>query len=175
LPAGQTTQFIVGASGETDLEVLKLMDWEYKKMKLKRCYFSAFNPVEKTPLEKKDGTPLWRENRLYQSDWLVRKYGFKINEIKDVMEDGFLPNDDPKFLLAKKNFEKPVDVNESSFEDLIKVPGIGPLTAKRILSYTKRNKLKGYKELKNMGVVLKRARPFLNVDGKRQKMLGDFI
>lgn len=175
LPAGQTTQFIIGASEETDFEVLKLMDWEYKKMKLKRCYFSAFNPVEKTPLEKKDGTPLWRENRLYQTDWLVRKYGFKLSEIRNVMEDDFLPNDDPKFLLAKQSLDGPVDINESSVEELLKVPGIGPITAKRIVDYTKRGKIKGYKELKNMGVVLKRAKPFLRVGGKHQKMVGDFI
>jgi putative DNA modification/repair radical SAM protein len=175
LPAGQTTQFIVGASDESDLEIMKMMNWEYKNLKLKRCYFSSFAPVNNTPLEKKEKTPLWREHRLYQVDWLIRKYGFEVSEIKDVMEDGFIPNQDPKFLLAKQNLKRPVDINESCFEDLIKVPGIGPITAKRIVRFTNKGRIKRYKELKNMGVVLKRARPFLKVDGKCQTRLGDYI
>lgn len=175
LPAGQTTQFIVGAAGETDIEILKLMSWEYKKMKLKRCYFSAFNPVEKTPLEKKEKTPLWRENRLYQVDWLLRKYNFQVSEIAGIMEEGFLRNEDPKFLLAKQYFDKPLDINESSFEELIKVPGIGLTAAKRISIFRKKNRIKGYQQLKNMGVVLKRAKPFLKINGCYQKNLGDFI
>ena len=101
-------------------------------------------------------------------------YGFDISELKDVMEDGFLPNDDPKFLLAKQNLDT-VDVNESSLDDLLRVPGIGPITAKRIVGLRGKKKIRNYRELKNMGVVLKRAKPFLEVNGKQQKRLGDFV
>ncbi|OGI15335.1 putative DNA modification/repair radical SAM protein [Candidatus Micrarchaeota archaeon RBG_16_49_10] len=175
LPAGQTTQFIVGASGESDLEILRLMDWEYRQMKVKRCYFSAFSPVKETALEGKERTPIWRENRLYQCDWLLRKYGFPLGDLKNVMDGEFLANEAPKLLMARQTLDSPVDVNECSFEDLIKVPGIGLVTAKRILGYRKKDKVKGYEELRNMGVVLKRARPFIEVAGKHQRRLGDFL
>ncbi len=166
LPAGQTTQFVVGAAGETDAEIFKRVLREYRELEVKRAYYSAFTPVGGTPFSKKEGQPLWREHRLYQMDWLHRVYEFPDKELHySFDEEGFLENDDPKMAIAREFHDRPVDPNEASYEELLRVPGIGPKSAYRIVSFRKKRKIGKMKQLKNIGVVLKRASPFLKVGG----------
>lgn len=166
LPAGQTTQFVVGAAGETDTQIFKRMLREYKEMEMKRSYYSAFMPLNGTPFAKKDKQPLWREHRLYQMDWLYRVYEFGEKELKiSFDEHGFLPNTDPKLAIAREFHDKPIDPNEADYEELLRVPGIGPKSAYRIVFLRKRKKIKKNEQLKKLGVVLKRASPFLKLDG----------
>jgi len=176
--SGHTTQFVLGANGESDYEYLKKMKWLYNDHALKRAYFSAFDPVPKTPLEKSAKVPLLREHRLYQADWLLRIYKFGFNEVTSVLDDnGFLPiGVDPKEAFARANPERfPVDVNRSSLDELLRVPGIGPVSAKRIVGLQRRRKrIKKTEELSRMGVVVKRAAPFIEVEGARQLSLGAF-
>jgi putative DNA modification/repair radical SAM protein len=175
LHSGQTTQLVVGSSDETDLEILKMIDWEYENIKLKRAYYSAFLPVPKTPLEKKAKIPLLREHRLYNIDFMMRKYDISLKEFREIMDSGMLPKIDPKLALARKHFDSGIDVNEAGWNDLIRVPGIGPRSAMRILELQKNKiKIKKKEQLKNIGVVLKRATPFLTLSGRRQKMLFEY-
>ncbi len=175
VPSGQTTQLVVGSSDESDHELLSMINWEYDNIKLKRAYYSAFIPVRGTPLENKKRESLDREHRLYNVDFMLRKYGIKYQEFKGIMDDGFLPKGDPKLHLARATLDDPVDINESSFDQLIRVPGIGPISAQRLLSLQRKNKkIKKYEQLHSMGIVLKRAMPFINVDGKHQTRLSAF-
>jgi len=175
LHSGQTTQLVVGGAGESDLEILKMIDWEYENIKLKRSYYSAFVPVPKTPLENKERIDLSREFHLYNVDFMLRKYHIPFKEFKEILDDGMLPKIDPKIALARMHFDSGVDLNEVKWDDLVRVPGIGPLSAHRILELQKNNvKIMKKEQLKNMGVVLKRALPFVKLDGKRQKMLMEF-
>ncbi|MFQ5821479.1 MAG: putative DNA modification/repair radical SAM protein [Candidatus Heimdallarchaeota archaeon] len=173
LPAGQTTQFIVGAGNETDLEILNQLKWEYNHLGLKRGYFSVFDPVAGTPLESRAAVPHWREHRLYQFDWLMRVYKFDFSELKQVLtEDGLLLNADPKRLLAKMTLDRPIDINDGTYNELLKVPGIGPKSASRINRLQETGvKIKSYEQLKRIGVVLRRASPFIVVNGKFQETL----
>jgi len=177
LDAGQTTQFVVGANGETDLEYLECGVNMYENLGLRRVYYSAFAPVKKTKLEEHIKVPIIREHRLYQADWLLRVYGFSFDEVKETFgEDGNLSlTEDPKTTYAKNNSELfPLDINEASEDELLRVPGIGPMSAKRIVDARNLTKLTKYEELRNMGVVLKRAAPFLDVAGKKQSTLLNF-
>jgi putative DNA modification/repair radical SAM protein len=168
-PAGQTTQLVVGGSDETDLEILEAAEWEYEKMKLKRVYYSAFSPISGTPLQKKDKTPLEREKRLYNVDFMMRKYGIELVEFREIMEDQNLPAGDPKIHLARMHFDSPLDINEVPYQELIRVPGIGPRSAERIIRLRdNRIKITGRKQLHSIGVVLKRADPFLKISGSIQ-------
>ncbi|MBW3012151.1 helix-hairpin-helix domain-containing protein, partial [Candidatus Woesearchaeota archaeon] len=171
--AGQTTQLVIGGSDETDFEILKMIDWEYEHMELKRGYYSAFTPIKGTEFEKKPKQPLLREHRLFNIDFMLRNYKMKLNDFKPIMQDGMLPlNEDPKLALAKLSFDTPVDVNQASFEELMKVPGIGPVTARRIRAMQKRKQaINSYLQLHNMGVVLKRAKPFIGIQGRTQTRL----
>jgi len=162
-----STQFIVGAAGESDAEILSTVDKLYSAYSLKRAYFSAFHPVKGTPLESLNATPSVRENRLYQSDFLMRFYNFKY---KDFCFDdsGFLNLDlDPKLMYAVKNPQLyPVEVNKASVDELLKVPGIGPKSARRIVEVRRQYRLKSPAELRNLGISLKRAQKFITIDGK---------
>ncbi|MDD5086759.1 MAG: helix-hairpin-helix domain-containing protein [Candidatus Nanoarchaeia archaeon] len=167
LSSGQTTQMILNKIS-TDKDVLKMSNWEYKKLGLRRVYFSAFSPVKGTPLENEKPEKKKRESYLYNVDFLMRDYNYKIKEFYEIMDDGMLPNKDPKMAIAIQNFEKPVDINEASYEELIRIPGIGPKTAKRIL---KEKKITKYEQLNKLGAWISRAKPFIKVDGHTQKML----
>lgn len=169
LKGGQTTQLILNDIS-TDKEILKMMDWEYDNLKLRRMYFSAFKPVKGTKFESKEPESISREFHLYNVDFLRRSYGFKLKEFREIMDNGMLPNEDPKLALAKANFDSPLDINEASYEELIRIPGIGPETAKKL----QHTKIKKYEELHKLGGWIKRAKPFISVDGKRQKMLTEF-
>ncbi|MBY9002873.1 MAG: helix-hairpin-helix domain-containing protein [Candidatus Lokiarchaeota archaeon] len=179
LNSGQTTQFVVGAAeGETDFDLLKQIDWGYRNIDLRRGYFSSFIPIEGTPLAGQQAASLAREHRLYQSDWLLRIYHYKLNDLKDILtDDGNLPKGDPKMYLAKQYFEgrSPLDPNNASYNDLIRVPGIGPISAKRIINLqSKKFEFKRRNDLKAVGVVLKRAAPYLLINGKNQRTLENF-
>ncbi|MDZ7260830.1 MAG: putative DNA modification/repair radical SAM protein [candidate division KSB1 bacterium] len=165
----QTTQFVVGAAGESDQEILRTTDWLYRKLGLTRAYYSAFQPVKDTPLENHPATPLMREHRLYQTDFLFRRYGFRLEEIS-FDDQGNLPIDkDPKLVWALKHPERfPVEINQAAKEDLMRVPGIGPITANRIIKNRLKNKFSDLTELKGLGVVVKRAAPFILIKGKVQ-------
>jgi putative DNA modification/repair radical SAM protein len=175
LAAGQTTQLVVGGSDETDLEILKMIDWEYENIELRRAYYSAFTPVPKTRFENKPRVELLREHHLYNIDFMLRKYHIPLQEFEDIMENEMLPRIDPKVALARNAFDKGIDLKEANWDDLIRVPGIGPQSAKRILDMQKSNiKITKKEQLKNIGVVLKRALPFIELDGKRQSMIMEY-
>jgi predicted DNA-binding helix-hairpin-helix protein len=170
LSSGQTTQMIIN-NMSTDKDVLKMTNWEYDKLNLKRVYYSAFHPVKGTPLENAKAESKERQNHLYNADFLIRDYGFKIKEFEPILEEGMLPKEDPKLALAKSTFESPVDINEAGYEDLIRVPGIGPRTARKIISS---KKIENYEQLNRLGASINRAKPFIEVCGKRQKTLLQF-
>jgi predicted DNA-binding helix-hairpin-helix protein len=167
-PAGQTTQMIIGASAETDKQILKTSEGLYKTFKMKRVYFSAYVPVSDSPLLPSVFTapPLTREHRLYQADWLLRFYGFNADEILDDENPNFDPDLDPKISWALRNIDRfPIEVNKAPLDDLLRIPGVGTVSALRIVRQRKLASVK-YDDLKKMGVVLKRARYFLTCMGK---------
>ena len=172
-PSGQTTQFIIGASDETDADILKRVDWLYKKMDIKRSYFSSFNSIEGTPLENRTEPHPKRTSRLYQADYLVKYYGFDLKEL--VFEDnGNMQLEiDPKYSAALSNIDMfPVEVNSASYRELLRVPGIGKISARRILEFRKRNLLfKNMEDLKNIGVSTKRAETFVKLNNSYQSTL----
>lgn len=165
LPAGQTTQLIVGASPESDGRILRLSEAMYRKFSLKRVYYSAYVPVVRHALLPKTCTGLLREHRLYQADWLLRYYGFTAEEIAGEGEN--LPEEyDPKCAWALKNMHLfPVEVNAAPLEMLLRVPGIGTLGAYKILKARRFGQI-GFDDLAKMRVVLKRARHFIICGGK---------
>ena len=167
-PAGQSTQMIVGATPETDYQILRLSESLYQKYSLKRVFFSAYMPVVKDNLLPSLDTkpPLLREHRLYQADWLLRFYGFTASEILDEQHPNFNPFLDPKCNWAIQHMDQfPVEVNTASYEMLLRVPGIGVRSAKRIVSARRTGSL-DLDALKKIGVVLKRAQYFITCRGK---------
>jgi len=167
LKGGVTTQLVVGAANDEDREILSLSHNLYRDHNLRRVYYSAFTPVEDTPLENLRPCPPLREFRLYQADFLLRKYNFTPEElIFDEKGDLYLDKD-PKLVWALSNIDRfPVEINKTSFEELIRVPGIGRISARRILDVRKNTKLKELEQLKRLGAVTKRARKFITLDGK---------
>jgi len=166
--AGQTTQFVVGAADESDREILSTTARLYKAIGLTRAYFSAFQPVADTPLENHAPTSALREHRLYQSDWLLRQYGFTFEDLV-FDEDGNLPGEaDPKMMWAQAHPEFfPLEVNRASREELLRVPGLGPRSVARILRFRRRGTFRTLADLKRIGAVVSRAAPFILLDGKR--------
>jgi putative DNA modification/repair radical SAM protein len=163
LPSGYTTQFVVGASNESDKEILVSVDRLYKEFNIKRPYFSPFNPIPKTPLENLIQVPVTRAHRLYQADWLLRNYGFNIKDL--IFEGGNLPVSlDPKLLWARANPQLfPIDINKASYHELILIPGIGPLSAKKIIKFRREKKFKDTSDLKKAGLPIKRALSFIKL------------
>ena len=167
-PAGQTTQMIIGASEETDKQIIKTSEGLYRAFKMKRVYFSAYIPVSDSPLLPSVFTapPLSREHRLYQADWLLRFYGFTSDEILDDANPNLDPDLDPKIAWALRNIDKfPIEVNKASMDEILRIPGVGTVSALRIIRQRKIAAVK-YEDLKKMGVVLKRAQYFLTCMGK---------
>ena len=167
-PAGQSTQLIVGATPESDLQILNLSSALYEKYALKRVFFSAYLPVVEhrnlPALTTKP--PLLREHRLYQADWLMRFYHFEATELLDAQNPNFDPYVDPKCGWALRHLEQfPVEVNRADYELLLRVPGIGVKSARRILTARKTGSL-DFDGLKKLGVVLKRAKYFVLCRGK---------
>ncbi|HME54753.1 MAG TPA: putative DNA modification/repair radical SAM protein [Candidatus Lokiarchaeia archaeon] len=177
LSAGMTTQMIVGGNEATDHDILKTTNRMYSMFELKRVYYSAFYPVAGSPLEHVAPEPMLREHRLYQADWLLRIYRF---DIKDVLpeKDTNLPLDiDPKTNLAMHQFADrfPLEINEATYEDLLRVPGIGPKSARRIIALRKKgDRIEKESALRTLGVVWKRARPFVSINGARHSRLDEW-
>ena len=168
IPAGQTTQMIIGASGESDYAILSRSENLYKNFDLKRVYYSGYVPVNKSGIlvSADQAVPMIREHRLYQADWLLRFYNFRADEIlneKDPFVDPFL---DPKTNWAIKNSHFfPIEINKASYKELLRVPGIGVTSAKRIVMARKYSTIR-YEHLKKLGIVIKRAKYFITVNGE---------
>ena len=170
VPAGQSTQMIVGATPENDFQMLSVTQALYHNFGLKRVFYSAYVPVnEDSHLPSlPGGPPLLREHRLYQADWLLRFYGFKAEELLSEKKPNFNLLLDPKCDWALQNLKEfPVEVNKASYEQLLRVPGVGVKSARRIIAARKQGKL-DFDGLKRIGVVLKRARYFITCSGKME-------
>lgn len=167
VPAGQSTQLIVGATPDHDLGILKLSEGLYRRYGLRRVFYSAYIPVSRHPaLPKISKPPLLREHRIYQADWLLRFYGFKADELLDASHQDFDMQLDPKCDWAMRNLQYfPVDVNHVEYPVLLRVPGIGVRSAQRIIK-ARRMQVLDFPDLKKLGVVLKRARYFIICKGK---------
>jgi len=166
-PAGQSTQLIVGASPESDYDILYLADRLYRQQSLRRVYYSAYIPLPVSPVELAavSAPPLARENRLYQSDWLMRLYGFSLDEVISKEAPQLDLAVDPKQASAMRRPELfPVDLNTADREMVLRVPGIGIRSANRIVRLRRLGRIR-FEHLKQMGVVIKRARPFIVCDG----------
>lgn len=167
-PAGQSTQMIIGATPDTDRHILSLTQGLYDKYRLKRVFYSAYVPVVENSLLPSIDTkpPLLREHRLYQADWLLRFYGFRAEELLDDATPNFNPLVDPKCCWALNHPAFfPVEINTASRETLLRVPGIGPTSVRRIL-YARRARKLEHEDLRKLGVVMKRAQYFITCKGK---------
>jgi predicted DNA-binding helix-hairpin-helix protein len=162
------TQFVAGGADESDLELLTTTAWLNKNVGLKRAYYSAFHPIQDTPLENKPAVDPLREHRLYQASFLLRDYGFDLEELP-FTGNGNLPlPSDPKLAWAQVNLaEKPLEINRAGRRELLRIPGIGPKGADAILLARRQSKLRDIATLRKMGIVAERAAPFLLLDGKR--------
>lgn len=168
VPGGQSTQLIIGATPDSDYKILNLSENLYNTYKLKRVYYSAYVPVIKDDKLLPDIThpPLVREHRLYQADWLLRFYGFKAGELLKNKDDNFDLNFDPKTYWALNNIDKfPIEINKASYQALLRIPGIGVTSAKKIVT-TRRVHSLNFEDLKKLGIVLKRAQYFITCKGK---------
>ena len=167
LKAGITTQLVVGAAGETDREILNLSSSLYQNYKLWRVYYSAFTPVLDTPLESRPSCSPLRELRLYQADFLLRWYRFSPGELPFSMEDHLPLEQDPKLAWALKNPDRfPIEVNKADLWELLRIPGIGRISAQRIVEKRVREKITKLSQLREIGAVVKRACRFITLEGK---------
>lgn len=168
-PAGQSTQMIVGATQESDYQILRLTQGLYQQYALKRVFFSAYIPVSGSPLlpaPQNFKPPLLREHRLYQADWLLRFYHFKAEEILSEDHPTLNPQLDPKCNWAMAHLDQfPIEVNQADYRSLLRIPGVGVTSARRILEARRWRSL-DYAALKKLGVVLKRAQYFITCNGK---------
>lgn len=167
-PAGQSTQMIIGATGESDYTLLQTTQQLYQGFDLKRVFYSAYIPLNEDKVLPQIGTPppLLREHRLYQADWLLRFYGFRAEELLDASHPDFNPQVDPKCSWALRHLDFfPVEVNRADYEALLRIPGVGVVSAKRILVSRRARKLR-IEDLPKLGVVMKRAQYFLTASGR---------
>lgn len=171
-----TTQFVVGAADETDREITARAAQLYRELCLARVYYSAFQPIENTPLENHAPTPLLREHRLYQTDFLLRQYGFTFDELIFDARGNLPIETDPKTVWAVHHPEFfPVEVNRATREELLRVPGLGPVSVRRILQQRRAHKFRTIEQLAHLGADARRAAPFILLDGRvptRQLSLG---
>jgi putative DNA modification/repair radical SAM protein len=168
VPAGHSTQLIVGATPETDLQILNLSEQLYQRVNLKRVYYSAyipvFNPNRLLPVL--SSPPLRRENRLYQADWLLRFYGFRSEEVLEPNHPFLEADLDPKTSWALRNLQRfPLEVNRVDYHSLLRIPGVGVKSAQRIIAARRFGSL-SFSDLQKLGVILKRARYFITCQGK---------
>ena len=163
-----TTQYVVGAVGESDLELLTTTQTLNRQLGLARAYFMAFNPVRDTPFENVPAESPLRELRLYQASFLLRDYGFDVEELP-FNQKGLLPDDrDPKTAWAQSHLtEEPLEINLVGPEQLLRIPGIGPKGVKAILNARKKTKLRGLEDLRQIGINPNRSAPFILLDGQR--------
>lgn len=165
--AGAVTQYVVGPAGESDQELLAASQRLYRQVGLRRAYYSAFNPIDDTPLQEEAPTPPRREHRLYQADFMLRQYGFDVAELP-FDSQGNLPHDrDPKLAWAVRHPESfPVEINRASQALLLRVPGIGPQGAKAIVQARRSGRLRSLEELQRLGVRSQQAAPYVLLDGR---------
>ncbi|MGV8083790.1 MAG: radical SAM protein [Coriobacteriia bacterium] len=164
----QTTQFVVGPGGESDKEIIDTVGYLRKTVGLARTYFSAFSPVRNTPFEDLPAESPVREHRLYQCDFLLRDYGFAVNEFSYDSEGKLPLAEDPKLVWARTHLaEEPIELNTAERSQLLRVPGIGPAGVKRILDARKESTLREMRDLRALGVITKRAAPFVLLAGRR--------
>lgn len=170
------TQFVISAVGETDLELLSTTEYLYNQVQLKRTYFSSFNPIPDTPLENiPPGSPL-REHRLYEASFLLRDYGFYLEEMP-FGKDGHLPQDvDPKMAWAQQNLiNHPLEINKVDKNELLRIPGIGPKSVRSILSVRTKKTIRHIEELRSFGVNVNRASQYILINGKSPARQLSFI
>lgn len=162
------TQFVVGAVGESDVEILSTTAYLYRQLALARTYFSAFSPVADTPLDGHAPENPWREHRLYQASFLIRDYQFEMEEMP-FDQSGNLPLDaDPKLAWARAHLaERPIELNRAGPEELLRIPGIGPKGVKTILAARRQHRLRTMHDLEKLGLSAARAAPFVLLDGTR--------
>ena len=172
LPAGHTTQMIIGASPETDLQIIHLMEHLYQRFSLKRVYYSAYVPVNQdNRLPAVGAPPLQREHRLYQADWLLRFYKYRASEILEETTPNLDDALDPKAAWAVRHPDFfPLEINRAGYDELLRIPGIGPTSALRIVRARRQGRL-NFESLKKMGVVLKRARFFILCGGRSHEWI----
>ncbi len=169
------TQFVAGGSGESDLELLSTTEYLSRQLHLRRVYFSAFRPIPDTPLENRPPVPALREQRLYQASFLLRDYGFNLEELP-FGTDGNLPlHTDPKTAWAQANLtERPLEINHASREELLRLPGIGPKSAEVILRARHQGCLRGLDDLRKLGIQGQRSAAYILLDGRRPPLQGSF-
>ena len=162
------TQFVVGGAGESDIELMATTEYLYRELKLTRAYYSPFKPVENTPLENKPAAMLHRDNRLYQASFLIRDYGFSMEELP-FNQNGNLPQEiDPKLSWAKLYLtENPIEINQAGRKELLHIPGIGPKGADALIFERKKHRVKSIEDLRKIGINPSRAVPFILIDGHR--------
>lgn len=167
VPAGQSTQMIIGASPESDYDILNKSENLYKIFNLKRVFYSAYIPVNNDKLLPSIKIPpLKRENRLYQADWLLRYYNYTSNDLLDNNNPNFNLLIDPKADWALRHMDKyPIEINNATYYDLLKIPGIGPKSARKIISSRKTFRLE-FSDLKKLNISIKRAKYFITCNGK---------
>ena len=164
---------IIGATDETDYELIKTSQLLYQNFDMKRVFYSGYVPLNEDPVLPAIGTPvpLLREHRLYQADWLLRYYGFRADELLNDKNPNFDKQIDPKCFWALNHLDRfPVEINTASYDALLRVPGIGPTGVKKIMSARRYSKI-SFQMLKKMGIVLKRARYFITCDGKMMEKI----
>ena len=162
-----TTQFVVGAAGESDRELLHTVQRAHQELGLWRAYFSAFHPIAQSPFAEQPAEDPTRALRLYQSDFMLRDYGFSYAELP-FDEQGLLPRDKtPKQAWAEHNLHEPIEVNQASRQQLLRVPGIGPKSADKIIAARREARLRGMAQLKALGVTTGWAAPYVLLDGRR--------
>jgi len=160
------TQFVAGGAGESDLELLTTTSWLMTNVAIKRAYFSAFNPIRGTPLENQAAVDPLREHRLYQACYLLRDYGFELEELP-FMKDGNLPLlSDPKIAWAQTNLQRPIEINKADRRELLRIPGIGLKGARAIMDARRVNRIRELSALKKLGISADRAAPFILMDGR---------
>jgi predicted DNA-binding helix-hairpin-helix protein len=166
--ASSTTQFVVGPAGESDLELLSITTRLHRSLGLSRAYFEAFNPVPDTPLESHPPESPLRQHRLYQASFLLRDYGFDLEDLP-FSADGRLPLDaDPKLAYARAALRgAPVEINQAAREQLLRVPGIGPRSADEILRLRSLSPLQSLGVLRRLGVLAERAAPYITLAGRQ--------
>ena len=174
LKGGQTTQFVVGAANESDRDIFHRASQLYEDIGIRRSYYSAFQPIPHTPLEEHPPAPALREHHLYQVDWLYRIYDYSTGELEYAFAyDGNLQlGADPKLTIALQTpWRYPVDINTASYHELLRVPGIGPVSARRITQARHLHSVDSLADLRKMGVVIGRASPFIHFPGHRRKAI----
>jgi predicted DNA-binding helix-hairpin-helix protein len=162
------TQFVAGGADESDLELLTTTNWLNKNVRLKRAYFSAFHPISDTPMENKAAVDPMREHRLYQASFLLRDYGFDLEDMPFTNESNLPLDTDPKEAWARMNLvERPVEINKADRHELLRIPGVGLKGVEAILNARRTDRLRDLSTLKKLGVLAERAAPYILLDGRK--------